>query len=70
LHPVQWLCDADFPASALVETIVIGRAIRCLIDGYPIALSEPCEQVAVAAAATAKGFEFGLARFATKGAAR
>ena len=62
--PVQWLCDARFSASTFVETIIVGGAVGRLRGGYGIAFAEPVEQVAVTAAAAAKGFEFGLARFA------
>jgi len=61
LHPVQWLYTLNFITSVLVETVVVSGAIGRLIGGYAIALAEPGQQVAIAAAAAAKGFEFGLA---------
>jgi len=40
------------------EIILVGGAVGGLVDGHAIALAEPVEQIAVAAAAAAKRLEF------------
>ena len=46
------------------EIILVGGAVGGLVDRYAIALAEPAQQVAVAAAAAAEGLEFLGAWFA------